>query len=364
MKDFKGYNTNGLVKAASWSLRNANHEFAVKSIESYLGQERAYDRHKRLCLQKVLRETGISLSEGEAKIVMKLFAVNDYTSDNILLTKAAYNSLSKLGKEKIVSEYKKYFLQYKSFQRANNSPEPIIAILDDITNLSNYVSNNELKGFGMATTLDKVRAGKTKYAKYALEELQNDISYFEENCKKVLNSTDAEEFSEVCYLMGGVISELETYKELLDIDWVGNSQSLETKLIGEVLTSLKQIVKDYKQSLIEEGHRKENEDYEAQLQREKTIENLMEKFERQWSTYLKHYQDVLVYRPNDYVVKNNPYAKRLMTALEATDSALQKLTGESALQIKLLEIEDKYRPIVGHGKVKISRTAVQSGEDE
>ncbi|MBP3630187.1 MAG: hypothetical protein J6J23_01725 [Clostridia bacterium] len=366
MEKFKGYDVDGLMRASEFSTRNLKGESAVRSIAGYLSKEGAYERHKKLCLQKVLRESGLQLSEEEAKIVMECFTTDDYTRANILLTKEAYKRLSVLGKEGDIEEFKKFFLDYKEYLRHKNAPDPLDVVMSEFENILSFVDEKPLDiDMGIAVTLSKIRSGKTRYAQMVVDELCGDIKYLEDNCESIINLADFDDYVAVYHMLNNVIYELEGYKELIDEEFGNGSQRLENKAVEQVLLSLNKINENYRQvtekcesELDEESNAEENDN---DTQR---VDELTRKFKQQWHTYLVHYQDILVHYSSDYVVRSNPYAKRLMSALEQTDKELKKLTGKSLLQIKLLEVEDKYRPIVGHGGVKTPRVPVQSGEDE
>ena len=167
----------------------------------------------------------------------------------------------------------------------------------------------------------------------------------------------------VYYMTNHTFNELMTYREVLDEESSACAISLEMRLIDKVLSALQQVTENYKQSFKANEDEQERQNAEKKCKEENIINHLINKLERQWRTFLVHYHDILVYHSVEYVVKNNPYAKRLMNSLEETDKALKNLTGQSLLQIKILEVEDKYRPRVNHVGKKIPRIVVAGEED-
>ncbi len=364
METFKGVDTEGLINAIGVVSGYRNREYTINSIANYLGNENAYDRHKKLCLQKVLRETGIVLSEVEAVVVMECFTTNDYTRQNILLTKQAFQRLSAIGKENEIEEYRKFFLDYKEELKKKNSPEPLILVLDELANISSFVNYYDLTSVGIATTLDKARNGKVRYAQMVIDELDRDIEYLIENCEMVLNNADSNDYVYVYYMINNAVGELASYKELLDEEPEIGDIRLEGKLIERVIDSLNQVSEKFRSSFVKAEDVQSEGFVDNAKKCMEEAENLKYKLEHQWRTFSVHYQDILVYHSVEYVIKNNPYAKRLMDALKKTDEAFQKLTGQSLLQVKILQVEDKYRPVVGYDGKKRLRVPVQSGEDE
>ena len=367
MEKFKGYDSRALVEAVDFLCRSAeNGEQAVSSVAKLLAGENAYDVYRKLCLTKVLRSSGIVLNDVEAWVVMECFTANDYTRQNILLVKKAFNRLNASGMENDIEAYKKFFIDYKDELRKQKEAVPVDIVIEELANISKFVNINDLDDdFGIATTLTKIRSGKVRYAQMVMNELQKDIEYFEKNCRSVINSTDINDSVGIYHFLNDALNELLTYEEMLSVDVLMGTKKLEHRAVSEVVSSLTKINEEFREvlcrsedvyrELVKEEKRKSEEIVQKQ--------KLSEKFERQWRTFMVHYQHILVYHNADYVVRNNPYAKRLMLALEETDAELKKLTGVSLLQNKLLEIEDRYRPIKKSGGSKIPRINV-SGEDE
>ena len=369
MEKFKGYDISSLLGAVDFAKRNygtpKNPEPAVLAISKCLEGESVLDIARRIDLKNALKKYGLTITEGQAKIVMGYFFPKGYTEENILLVVRAYNELAKISEEDNLGSYNKMFLAIKKHERDLQEKAPSDIVFDELIDIENYLNGEELHStLGIAGTLSRIRLDHVRDTNNIFNEVKEDISVINHSCAEMLNSDEDETIIEMYHILYQCLNDLETYQSLLSEEDSGVAK-LEMRAVSELKNCLQENISMFG-SLINKGaisDECQNLSKENDVDGKIVLEKLNERFDHQWHIYLVHYQDILVHHSSDYVVKNNIYARKLMNALKSTDDKIKAITGESRLQRELLRIEDKYRPVLSRGGIKIPRQ-VQSGEDE
>ena len=351
-------------------LNPGDEEYKVRAVAAYLKQFPIQDGLRLVCLNRTIKEMGISLDLVQKQIVLEIFDHADYTKENFIMLVEVYNELKEKGQEQDIKAYRDYFNKLHYFRKGEGR-ESVDIVIEELSDLESYAHENDVEFCdGVAKTLYDMSRGAYSKESIITGKLNENIRFLNDHIVKLIESEDSYQLAEIYYLLIETNDVLSLRKEVLgdaslrDKSIPNRRYDIQIESLEKIILTLDSLISRYSFALngIEEDEDiKSDQLEEVSSDRETRIENIKSRMHNIWNNFTYKYRGPLKNNRQGFqhVYDNNPFVrKRLIPALQKLDDELVQLTGESLLKKLIQDLKD------GHISCTTKRTDSTMGEDE